>query len=136
MNGFLRFFQTIGKFEYRNEGSLVAWLKKIMVNECLMELRKQHSFLQVADEPVDMVDDPEVFDRMNAADIYRLILQLPVGYRTVFNLFSVENFSHAEIAKMLAISEGTSKSQFHKARKLLQQMVTTQNEYYAVQENK
>jgi RNA polymerase sigma factor (sigma-70 family) len=131
MNGFLQFFQQLHRFQYTGDAATYAWIKKIMVNECLMQLRRQHSFLQVATDDIpesSSVQDP--LEKLEAAEIYVLITQLPLGYRTVFNLYAIEHYSHAEIAKMLGISEGTSKSQCHKARQLLRQMIRQQNEYY------
>lgn len=137
MNGFLKIFQNIKTFDYHGESSLVAWIKKIMVNECLMELRKQHSFLQLpGDELPDSVCADDALDRITIEEIHSLVILLPIGYRTVFNMHAMENYSHAEIANHLGISEGTSKSQFHKARKQLQQMVNAQNTYYALQQTK
>jgi RNA polymerase sigma factor (sigma-70 family) len=131
MNGFLQFFQQLHRFQFSGEAATHAWIKKIMVNECLMQLRRQHSFLQVAtDDLPEGSTGTDPLEKMEAAEIYRLITQLPLGYRTVFNLYAIEQYTHAEIAKLLGISEGTSKSQVHKARQLLQQMIRQQNEYY------
>ena len=117
MNGFLKFFSSLSKFEYINDGAVVGWLKKIMVNECLMHLRSTNSFLQVAtDDLPEIVADEKIIEKMSADEIFRLITQLPVGYRTVFNLFELENQSHKEIAELLGINEGTSRSQLSKAK--------------------
>lgn len=133
MNGFLQFFQKIGQFQYINEAGTVGWMKKIMVNECLMQIRRGHSFLQVAtDDMPEMDAGDDIFARLGATEIFQLIMKLPPGYRTVFNLYAVEKYGHKEIAKMLGISEGTAKSQFHKARMQLQQLIRKQNEYYAI----
>lgn len=132
MNGFLKFFQTIERFEYLNEASTVAWIKKLMVNECLMELRKNSSFLKVAtDELPEVAEDEAALHQLSAAEIFKLITQLPPGYRTVFNLFEAEGYTHKEIAAMLGISEGTSKSQLSKAKQMLQQLLHQQNSFYA-----
>jgi RNA polymerase sigma-70 factor (ECF subfamily) len=132
MNGFLKFFQTIDRFEYVNDAATFAWLKKLMVNGCLMELRMHSSFLQVAmDELPEVVQDEAVLHQLSAAEIFKLITKLPPGYRTVFNLFEVEGYTHKEIAAMLSISEGTSKSQLSKAKQMLQQLLHQQNSFYA-----
>ncbi len=122
LNGFYNFYRTIDRFIYSHESSVGGWLKKIMVNECLMFLRKNNS-LKIVDQEYAAevnIDDGQMA-RMNARDLFKLITTLPVGYRTVFNLFAVEGYSHKEIAAMMNITEGTSKSQLNKARGLLQQ---------------
>lgn len=124
INGFLKVFGHIGKFEATDSGSLERWMKKIMVNESLMFLRKQVNFNLVADtyaRSVEAGSSPET--ELSAEEIYALILALPVGYRTVFNLYAIEGYSHKEIASQLGISEGTSKSQLSKARAMLQQLL-------------
>jgi RNA polymerase sigma factor (sigma-70 family) len=132
MNGFLKFFQNMERFEYVSDASTVAWLKKLMVNECLMELRKNSSFLHVAsDELPEVSIDEAALHQLSAGEIFKLITQLPPGYRMVFNLFEVEGFSHKEIAVQLGINEGTSKSQLSKAKQMLQQLLHQQNNFYA-----
>lgn len=124
LNGFLNFFKTIHRFSFTGEASLSAWIRKIMVNECLMFLRKKGRLRMVSlsDGP-DLFVNAEIIGRLTAEEIYQLILELPVGYRTVFNLYVIEGMSHRQIAAVLKISEGTSKSQLSKARGLLQRMV-------------
>jgi len=130
LNGFFKFYRSIDRFIYSGPGSLGAWLKKIMVNECLMLLRKTAT-LQIVEEKFAATTsaDPMGTDQLGAKEILQLTLRLPVGYRTVFNLFVVEGFSHHEIAVMLDISEGTSKSQLSKARAMLQKMMQQNNVY-------
>ena len=131
MNGFLKFFRSLDQFTYVNEKATFAWLKKIMVNECLMELRRENSFIQVGvDDIPEKADDDNVLYRLDAAEIIKLVTQLPVGYRTVFNLFVLDEMTHKEIAVALGINEGTSKSQLSKARILLQQMLIKTNAEY------
>lgn len=131
MNGFLKFFRSLHQFTYVNEKATFAWLKKIVINECLMELRSANSFLQVTmDEIPEMAGGDNMLDRLEAAEIIQLITELPVGYRTVFNLFVLEEMTHREIAALLGISEGTSKSQLSKARLLLQQLLIKNNAAY------
>ncbi len=124
LNGFYNFFKSIDRFEYKGQGSIGGWLKKIMVNECLIFLRKKGS-LKIMDEGYaqEISVDDGMLARMNTNEIFQLIMTLPSGYRTVFNLFVVEGYSHKEIAGMLGISEGTSKSQLNKARVLLQKIM-------------
>ena len=124
LNGFYNFYKSIDRFIYSGQGAIGAWLKKIMVNECLMFLRKS-GILKIADEgfAVDAITDDALSEKMNADDIFKIIITLPDGYRTVFNLFVIEGYSHKEIAAMLGITEGTSKSQLSKAKETLQKLV-------------
>ncbi len=131
LNGFYNFFKSIDRFVYSGEGAVGGWLKKIMVNECLMFLRKKGALKIVAEEYAgELESDDGLTGRMNASEIFKLIVTLPDGYRTVFNLFVVEGYGHKEIAAMLGITEGTSKSQLNKARTLLQQMIRQNGVYH------
>jgi len=137
MNGFLKFFRSLDDFKYLNDQATIGWLRKIMVNECLMELRSTNSFLQVAPEEFeDLAFDDGVIEKLSAEEIFHLITQLPPGYRTVFNLFELENRSHKEIAELLGISEGTSRSQLSKAKQMLQQLLIKKNSDYAWRKTK
>lgn len=132
MNGFFKFFKSLQQFDYVNDAAAYGWMKKMMVNECLMELRKKNSFLIVAEASANEITvDEDAINRLSAEEIYKLITQLPIGYRTVFNLFVMEQMSHKEIAATLNINEGTSKSQLSKARTMLQQLLQQQNKVYA-----
>ena len=133
MNGFLKIFNSLPQFEYRNDTAAIGWMKKIMINECLQELRKKNSFLTVAEEAASTIlVDEEIISVLTAEEIFKLVTQLPVGYRTVFNLYVLEGMNHREIAFALGISEGTSKSQLSKARMLLQQLLIQSNASYAI----
>jgi RNA polymerase sigma factor (sigma-70 family) len=137
MNGFLKFFQSIDRFVYANDAALAGWIKKIMVNESLMYLRAYNSFLQISvdifpDEPVD----EDIISAISAEEIFRVVTTLPIGYRTVFNLVVIEKLPHQEIAKLLGISEGTSKSQLSKAKNLLQQLLIKTDADYACRKTK
>lgn len=120
-NGFLKAFNHYNRFENRGKNSLKIWIKRIMINECLMFLRRKNNFelLQVEslDEHTHMIN-PD-FDSCD--QIFSIIKQLPVGYRTVFNLYAIEGYSHAEISKKLNIKESTSRSQMTMARRLLKE---------------
>ena len=131
LNGFYNFYKAIDRFIYSHDSSIGAWLKKIMVNECLMFLRK-HDGLKIVDEAYAAetgVEDEQIA-RISANELFRLIMMLPPGYRTVFNLFVIEGYSHKEIAVLLGITEGTSKSQLNKARSMLQKTVKQNETYY------
>lgn len=120
LDGFMRVFEKIGQF--REEGSFEGWIRRIMVTESLMFLRKNKQWRQ--EVPIDDVlvePDYEWADtNVHENDLLYMVNQLPDGYRTVFNLYAIEGYTHAEIAQMLGISEGTSKSQLSRARTMLQ----------------
>ncbi|MFN8155366.1 MAG: RNA polymerase sigma factor [Bacteroidia bacterium] len=113
-DGFLKIFQKISSF--KGEGSLEGWIRRVIVNTCLDHIRQQKLLWNELDEVNEPSEDAEVLDKLQASDLLELIRQLPPGFRTVFNLFAIEGYSHKEIGEMLSISEGTSKSQFARAR--------------------
>lgn len=124
LNGFYKFFKNLSSFSYQGDAALFAWLKKIMVNECLMFLRKKNVFTISSDLVAEEVSlQEEALNNLSAAEIFNLVVQLPVGYRTIFNLYEIEGMSHKDIAALLNISEGTSKSQLSKSKVLLQKML-------------
>ncbi len=121
LDGFYKFFKNLGSFHYHTDAALYSWIKKIMVNECLMLLRKKNVFAIVTEaDAADYPLEATALNNLSAKEIFDLILQLPVGYRTVFNLYEIEGLEHKKIAEMLGIAEGTSKSQLSKAKILLQ----------------
>lgn len=137
LDGFYKFFKNMPAFHYQGEAALVAWLKKIMVNECLMLLRKKNVFTIVTESAAEEVPlQAEALDHLSAKEIFDLIVQLPVGYRTVFNLYEIEGMEHKEIAMLLGIAEGTSKSQLSKAKNLLQKNLFKNGTGYARQKTR
>lgn len=122
-NGFLKAFKHFSKFENRNKNSLRNWLKKIMINECLMFLRKKNEFELISIESVHESNFSSLSESFNEQDIIKIIQNLPVGYRTVFNLYAIEGYSHAEISQQLGIKESTSRSQLTMARKHLKEQL-------------
>ena len=129
---YLKAFSRIKTFMPRDDGSLVAWLRRIVVNEALQLLRRKKLLNQlvslddVEDEPEDFTVSDQVTDYVSSIDIgdlMELVQQLPDGYRTIFNLYAIEKLPHSKIATMLGISEGTSASQYHRARKQLAQLI-------------
>lgn len=121
-DGFLNIFRSFDKFTYKGEGSLKAWLARVMVNEALGYLRKQSSANQeiVVEELPDMVDgDDDTMEQIPQSVLMQFIKELPEGYRTVFNLYVFEEKGHKEIAHMLGITEHTSSSQLYRAKSLL-----------------
>ncbi|GAB3895894.1 RNA polymerase sigma factor [Larkinella knui] len=123
MDGFMRVFEKIG--QYKSEGSFEGWIRRIMVNESLMYLRKNKQWrAEIALEDTLPEADTTFADQdLIAEDLMNLLDQLPAGYKTVFNLYAIEGYSHAEIAESLGITESTSKSQLHRARALLQRLL-------------
>ena len=120
LDGFMRVFEKIEQF--REDGSFEGWIRRVMVTESLMFLRKNKQWRQeIPLEEITVEPDYAWADTaVNENDLLRMVNQLPDGYRTVFNLYAIEGYSHAEIAETLGISEGTSKSQLSRARMLLQ----------------
>lgn len=125
IESFMRVFERVNQF--RNEGSFEGWVRRIMVTESLMFLRKNKSLRQ--EIPLDSVMEEPNYqwadENLQTDDLLWIVAQLPAGYRTVFNLYAIEGYSHAEIATLTGISEGTSKSQLSRARALLQQKIRT-----------
>ena len=130
-DGFIRIFQSMNRFTYIGEGSLKAWLSRVMANEALGYLRKQNARMQQevdTDEIPDMPDEDEDVDDIPQSVLMELIRQLPDGYRTVFNLYVFEEKSHKEIAALLGITEHTSSSQFYRAKCLLMKKIKENRE--------
>ncbi len=130
LTGFLKIFNRIGQF--KGDGSFEGWIRRIMVNESLTYIRRNKSmYLEVDIDKADREPDYQKLDNnLEAEDLMRMIARLPDGYRTVFNLYAIEGYSHKEIADNLGISENTSKSQLSRARKLLQKYLVESEEYY------
>lgn len=118
-NGFIKVFSRLD--QYRGEGALGAWIRRIMVREALNFIRYQKNlFVEVEEERSAEFGHSQVKEHYDAEHLMRMIDELPTGYRTVFNLFAIEGYNHKEIGEMLDISENTSKSQLSKARRQLQ----------------
>jgi RNA polymerase sigma-70 factor (ECF subfamily) len=117
-------FQAIEDFQYQSEAGFFAWVKRIMINESLMHLRKRKEIQILSiNESLDHEPDLTILDELGSAELLKVIKGIPVGYRTVFNLHEIEGYSHHEIASMLGISVGTSRSQLHKAKKQLREIL-------------
>jgi len=122
--GFYKAFSAIHSFQFINQIAFDSWLRKIMINESLMFLRKKNKNISFSDIEQTMTTDFSISENhMLNEDYYVLIQKLPVGYRTVFNLFAIEGYNHSEIAEMLDISESTSRSQLSRAREMLQKLI-------------
>lgn len=117
---FIRVFNHLG--QYRFEGSLEGWIRRVVVNTALEKLRKNDVLKNSAELEVvrGMANHQTTpVDRISEMELVKLIQSMPNGFRTVFNLFAIEGYSHLEISNMLNISEGTSKSQYARARQWL-----------------
>jgi len=120
ITAFTKIFERIE--QYTGEGNFEGWMKRIMVNESLQYLRK-HKNMQLnmdIEEAHHLPNYDAMEDHLQTEDLMQMIAELPVGYRTVFNLYAIEGFSHKEIAEQLKINENTSKSQLSRARVYLQ----------------
>ena len=130
-NAFAHIFSHMAEFEYRGTGSLLAWAKKVVVNESLKLLRTKEHFealqdnYDVADESED--DEPSMGNIPPDA-IQQMLSHLPIGYRTVLNLYIFEGKSHQEIADLLGIKKDTSASQLYKAKKMMAKMIRKFND--------
>ena len=125
-NAFAHIFKHIAEFEYRGAGSLLAWAKRVAVNESLKQLRTKVHFEELQGN-YDLADEPGD-DKLSIGDIppdviRQMLSRLPIGYRTVLNLYVVEGKSHQEIANLLGIGKDTSASQLHKAKRMLAKMI-------------
>ena len=122
--GMVKVFNKLADF--KAEGPLEGWIRRIMVNSCLDQLRKNQRF--ITDKSFDDVSyrievKEEISSQLMAEDLIALIQKMPAGYRVVFNMFAIEGFSHQEIAIQLNITESTSKSQYLRARAYLRQRI-------------
>lgn len=127
ITAFMKVFTNLRNFEHK--GSFEGWIRRIMINECLSYIRvnKKVSFLE--DEYVAEPGFNNIESGLSVDDIQHVIDSLPDGYKVIFNLFAIEGFKHQEIAEMLGINEGTSKSQLSHARKMLQQQINKLKNY-------
>lgn len=122
-DGFIKVFTYIRSYDGR--GSLEGWIRRIMVNVALDYVRTANLLKNA--ESIDAINesaveniDSSTIDKLSAEELMEIIAELPSGFRTVFNLFAIEGYSHKEIAEMLNITESTSRSQLTRAKQLLQ----------------
>ena len=128
-NGFISIFENIESF--KGTGSLEGWIRKIMVNTALTHIRKNKKLKQNIE--LDSVEfmlpsNMDSGDSFAVKDLLKIIQTLPLGFKTVFNLYAIEGYSHREIAEMLNISESTSKSQYSRAKVHLQKLIPIDRE--------
>ncbi|MES2329101.1 MAG: sigma-70 family RNA polymerase sigma factor [Bacteroidota bacterium] len=118
--GFIKVFRNL--HQYKMAGDLGAWIRRIMVNTAINYLKRKPRYqldLGFEDSQLHPVTTAEPEIKLNMKDLLNLVRQLPPGYQTIFNLYAVEGYSHGEIGKILGINEGTSRSQYARARALL-----------------
>ena len=122
---FIKIFTHLDSFQYRGEGTLRSWMTRIVVNESLRHLRSKTFYDESIEDVADIEEKAETdLGEFSAEDIHSMIRQLPDGYRTVLNLYVFEGKSHKEIGQMLGISETTSASQYHRAKRMMRKIIT------------
>lgn len=120
---FIKIFRSISTF--RGESKLYHWIKRIVINTALNQQRNKHHLVAITDIKAghSVTDGDYTISHYNWKDLMNMVQELPQGCRVIFNLYAIEGYNHREIASMLEISEGTSKSQFSRARQLLQERI-------------
>ncbi|MGZ5222205.1 MAG: RNA polymerase sigma factor, partial [Chitinophagaceae bacterium] len=121
--GFIKIYKKLGSF--RSEGSFEGWIRRIFVNTAIEHFRRKRYLQPVTEKEENTLEGNylSVLDNLAERDILKLVQQLSPGYRTVFNMYVVEGYTHKEIGDILGISEGTSKSQLSRAKVILQEKV-------------
>jgi RNA polymerase sigma-70 factor (ECF subfamily) len=127
ITAFMKVFTNLKNFKY--EGSIEGWIRRIMINECISYIRVQKKVKFMEDENFSEESFNNIESQFSVEDIQFLIDNLPDGYKMVFNLYAIEGYKHQEIAAMLGINEGTSKSQLSHARKMLQNNISKLKNY-------
>ena len=116
-DGFMQIFSKISKYK---EDNLEAWMRRVFINLALMKYRKNKLDTQELKDDYTEFKDYEISAQLNTNDLMQMINELPTQYKLVFNLYAIEGYKHREIAEMLEITEGTSKSNLSRARNILQ----------------
>ena len=121
--GFIKIFKKMGS--YRGDGSFEGWIRRIFVNTAIEQFRKKTYLQPITEQEEGTIEGKyiSVLDHLAEKDIIQLIQKLSPGYRTVFNMYVIEGYTHKQIAEALGISEGTSKSQLSRAKLILQDLV-------------
>lgn len=126
-DSFITIFKKLDTLDFRGEEKLYGWMRRIAVNRSIDWLRKQKRSPQPLDDDADIPDEgggePEGVRKIPPGVLFRMIEELPEGYRTVFNLFCLDGYTHEEIAGMLGIKEKSSSSQYFRARAMLAQKI-------------
>jgi len=125
--GFIKIFEKVD--QYDDSYSFIGWMKRVMVNNAIDNYRRSSKMPMSDNEDILLNEgvDADVFSGMGYKEIIKLIQRLPTGYRTVFNLYVIEGFTHKEIGEKLGIAEGTSKSQLNKAKLMLRKQIEELN---------
>lgn len=129
-DGFVTLFDKISS--YKGEGSFGGWARRIFVNTALMQLRRNDALKfseNIEDSQAMQMTQSNTLEKIGADEIFKLVNSMPDGFRTVFNLYVIEGYSHDEIAKMLSITVGGSRSQLSRARAWLQSKIKTNDKY-------
>lgn len=133
-DGFFKVFTTISKF--RSDSALETWMTRVFINTAISHLRersKKYNHLSIDDAYIELADEPiedenkRAIDKLEKEDALALVRKLPEKYQLIINMYAVEGMSHKEIAETLGVSEGTSKSQLSRARKMLSDMFKEYN---------
>lgn len=127
-DAFIKVFKHLNRFKY--DGSLEGWIRRIVVNTALDQLRKnkkRQSDIALDDSFIEITTNNFTEERLQAESLMKIVQELPDGYRTVFNMFAIEGYSHKEIAKKLGITENTSKSQYSRAKSVLREILNKLN---------
>ena len=127
ITSFMKVFTNLKNF--KQEGSFEGWIRRIMINECISFIRVQKKVAYIEDENYFEESFNNIESQFSVDDIQLLIDSLPDGYKMVFNLFAIEGYKHQEIAELLGINEGTSKSQLSHAKKMLQDNINRLKNY-------
>ena len=127
--GFIKVFKDLHQYD-ENKAALGTWMNRVFVNTCLQKLRKKKVDFKSIGNHTEMIGfDATIISDLNLKDLTKVIQKLPVGYRTVFNLYVIEGYNHREISSQLGIAIGTSKTQLMKAKKMLRiKLAETLNE--------
>jgi RNA polymerase sigma-70 factor (ECF subfamily) len=123
IQSFMKIFEKLSQFQ--GKGSFEGWMKRIVVTQALMAFRSRPQLTVSLEEANGNADGYEEMTHLEAAELMELVQSLPLGYRTVFNLFAIEGYSHQEIGVLLGITESTSKSQLNRARSVLKEKITS-----------
>ena len=124
-NAFIDVFSKMHLYSFQS--SLGSWIKRVVINTCIDHLRKKKRYFDEIDERIMEVEDEIVQESsINVQSIHKAMEMLPDGYRTVFSLYAIEGYDHEEIGQVLGISEETSKSQYHRAKKKLKEIINQQ----------
>ncbi len=132
-DGFIKIYRDL--HQYKPEAPLAFWIRRVMINTALEHIRK-HRKKEANDSDnmriLQLETEEKTFSELNAQELRQRISELPVDFRTVFNLYAIEGYSHPEIAEMLEISVANSKVRLNRARNILKRSIIETNQYYTL----